>query len=106
MLSEENEALVTALRNTLMPRMLDRDSSMFTTLLQDLWPQTLIPMDFGGNVPPGADSASQGPSDKSQKSQAGSSVKDVKLESRRQSRGGETTEPSNPLRSYRGKVIN
>ena len=88
-ITEENESLVTALRNTLMPRLLDRDASVFITLLQDLWPNTAVPMEFWGSKPAVAETASQVTSDKS-------------LSKSQQSRGGETTEPSNPLRSFRG----
>ena len=38
-LADEEEAVVTALRNTFMPRLMDRDASIFTTLIHDLWPQ-------------------------------------------------------------------
>ncbi len=46
--AEENEALVTALRNTFMPRLLDRDASVFATLIKDLWPDIEVPLLFTG----------------------------------------------------------
>ncbi|XP_023931015.1 dynein beta chain, ciliary-like [Lingula anatina] len=45
---DEDEALVTSLRNTFMPRLLQKDASVFTTLVIDLWPNVDIPMEFGG----------------------------------------------------------
>ncbi|XP_064650622.1 uncharacterized protein LOC135502065 isoform X3 [Lineus longissimus] len=48
MIKDEDEALVTALRNTFMPRLQQRDSSVFGTLLNDLWPDVEIPLLFGG----------------------------------------------------------
>ena len=44
---DENRSLVTALRNTFMPRLLDRDASVFAQLLRDLWPDVNIPLTFG-----------------------------------------------------------
>ena len=46
---EEEEALVTALRNTFLPRLLDRDASVFATLVRDLWPEVDVPMQFAGS---------------------------------------------------------
>lgn len=46
----EESALVTAIRDTFMPRMGLRDSSIFATIVQDLWPDVDVPMVFGGDV--------------------------------------------------------
>ena len=45
---DESEALVMALRNVFMPRLSDRDASIFSTLIQDLWPCAEVPMVFQG----------------------------------------------------------
>ena len=50
--NEENEALVTALRNTFLPRLVDRDASLFATLVRDLWPSVGVPLHFGGHDEP------------------------------------------------------
>ncbi|XP_076457719.1 uncharacterized protein LOC143291635 isoform X3 [Babylonia areolata] len=44
----EESSLVTALRDTFVPRMNARDASLFATLVQDLWPHVDVPMVFGG----------------------------------------------------------
>ncbi|KAL3885754.1 hypothetical protein ACJMK2_025795 [Sinanodonta woodiana] len=44
----EEKALVTALRDTFLPRMAGRDASVFVTLVTDVWPHVDIPMMFGG----------------------------------------------------------
>ncbi len=49
MACEESEAMVIALRNTFMPRLAERDASVFATMIRDLWPDTDVPMVFGGN---------------------------------------------------------
>ena len=46
--NEENEALVTALRNTFLPRLFDRDASLFATLVHDLWPDVNVALRFDG----------------------------------------------------------
>ncbi|CAH1797693.1 unnamed protein product [Owenia fusiformis] len=53
-LQMESEALVTALRNSFMPRMKARDASIFTTLTFDLWQGVNVPMNFGGLVDRGS----------------------------------------------------
>ena len=45
----EDEALVTALRDTFLPRMQNRDASVFSTFVSDLWPDLDLPMIFGGD---------------------------------------------------------
>ena len=50
--NEENEALVTALRNTFLPRLFDRDASLFATLVHDLWPDVNVALRFDGNSHP------------------------------------------------------
>lgn len=40
--------MVTALRDTFLPRMVGRDASVFVTLMTDIWPHVDIPMVFGG----------------------------------------------------------
>lgn len=44
----EEKALVIALRDTFLPRMVGRDASVFVTLVMDVWPNVDIPMVFGG----------------------------------------------------------
>lgn len=44
----EEKALVIALRDTFLPRMIGRDASVFVTLVMDVWPNVDIPMVFGG----------------------------------------------------------
>jgi len=44
----EEKALVIALRDTFLPRMVGRDASVFVTLVMDVWPTVDIPMVFGG----------------------------------------------------------
>ena len=44
----EESSLVTALRDTFVPRMNARDASLFATIMQDLWPHVDVPMVFGG----------------------------------------------------------
>ena len=83
---EEEEALVTALRNTFMPRLLDRDASIFTTLIHDLWPEVGIPMLFGGR---------QTPDSEIRRSKSGS-------ESRLSKNGTKMSRPLD-VRSYRGQ---
>ena len=48
MLKDENESIVIALRNTFMPRLSERDSSLLATFLRDLWQDVNIPMTSGG----------------------------------------------------------
>ena len=50
--NEENESLVTALRNTFLPRLVERDASLFATLIRDLWPSVTVPLHFGGHDEP------------------------------------------------------
>ncbi|GFO25145.1 dynein beta chain, ciliary-like, partial [Plakobranchus ocellatus] len=47
-LHQEEEALVTALRDTFLPRMPSRDASVFATIVNDLWPNIEVAMVFGG----------------------------------------------------------
>ena len=47
-LQQEEEALVTALRDTFLPRMPSRDASIFATIVNDLWPNVEVAMVFGG----------------------------------------------------------
>ena len=47
-LHQEEEALVTALRDTFLPRMPSRDASIFATTVSDLWPNVEVAMVFGG----------------------------------------------------------
>ncbi len=51
MVGEESEAMVIALRNTFMPRLGERDASVFATMIRDLWPDSDVPMVFGGKYP-------------------------------------------------------
>lgn len=44
----EEKAMVIALRDTFLPRMVGRDVSVFVTLLTDVWPHVDIPMVFSG----------------------------------------------------------
>ena len=44
---EETEAVVTALRNIFLPRLLDRDASILLTLLADIWPEAEVPRGLG-----------------------------------------------------------
>ena len=44
----EDEAVVTSLRNVFLPRLMDRDASLFATIVQDLWPHVDVPMGFAG----------------------------------------------------------
>ncbi|XP_078672103.1 uncharacterized protein LOC144911712 isoform X1 [Branchiostoma floridae x Branchiostoma belcheri] len=46
--SMEQESLVTAIRNTFMPRLNGRDASIFMTLMGDLFPGVNVPMTFEG----------------------------------------------------------
>ncbi|XP_053409232.1 uncharacterized protein LOC123561373 isoform X4 [Mercenaria mercenaria] len=45
----EEQAMVTALRDSFLPRMVGRDASVFVTLVSDVWPMVDIPMVFGGD---------------------------------------------------------
>ena len=45
---EENIALVTALRNTFLPRLFDRDANLFATVVSDLFPDVPVPLQFEG----------------------------------------------------------
>lgn len=45
----EEKAMVTALRDSFLPRMVGRDASVFVTLVSDVWPTVDIPMVFGGD---------------------------------------------------------
>ena len=45
---EENIALVTALRNTFLPRLFDRDANLFATVVGDLFPDVPVPLHFEG----------------------------------------------------------
>ena len=49
--TEENTAIVKALRNSFLPRLSERESSVFATLLTDLWPCVDIELEFAGNIP-------------------------------------------------------
>ncbi|KAL5020323.1 hypothetical protein ScPMuIL_003215 [Solemya velum] len=46
----EEEALVTALRDTYLPRLQGQDSSIFAGLITDLWPNVNIPLLFEGDT--------------------------------------------------------
>ena len=37
-----------AMRNTFMPRLMERDASIFGQLLRDLWPHVTVPLTFSG----------------------------------------------------------
>ena len=45
----ETEAIVTALRNTFMPRLHGSDAEMFVTMVTDVFPNTSVDMGFGGH---------------------------------------------------------
>ena len=46
--TEENTAIVMALRNSFLPRLSERECSVFATLLTDLWPSVDIELEFAG----------------------------------------------------------
>ncbi|XP_006816781.1 dynein beta chain, ciliary-like, partial [Saccoglossus kowalevskii] len=45
----ENDAVVLAIRDSTMPKLHGRDSEVFIRMLQDLFPDVDVPLDFGGN---------------------------------------------------------
>lgn len=50
LLADEELSLVSAIRDTFLPRYGERDRSLFTSIIVDLWPNVEVPLDFAGGL--------------------------------------------------------
>ena len=48
LLADEELSIVSAIRDTFLPRLGERDRSVFSSIILDLWPNVDVPLDFAG----------------------------------------------------------
>lgn len=48
LLADEELSMVSSIRDTFLPRLGERDRGLFSSIILDLWPNVIVPLDFAG----------------------------------------------------------